>query len=497
MPGNIDQYNAPTDKLQPSSAGDETIAHMARVDKSNYDEAGRAYDTTLKGIGSQVENYQYMQEVSQGSAALAVMHNNMAMQWNKTAAGTDPNDTSIQQTYMDQANEQLGQWQDGFQTKRGQEWAMSQADGMRNHLWEKTSADMSIRAGKALVGNLTTTLSNLSDAAYKDPTTIDQALSHVDGLVGAIKEGNNGVLPASSIDSMDTMSADMKNEIVKAGMKGLSEKNPQAAMNVLKGGTFDNYLSTQEKQQMQSYAQNQALSKQTDADNKDKVQQQDKAQAAEKANGQYLGNLIQGQVPSASDIISNKDLTPRQKSLWTARDGILSQPLSQLQNPTFGDGFSQASQALYQGRSLTPDGLLFGIHNGDLTPAGAAQLQKMQALAKTPEGLASLNAQKQILPEMKSQIVKGSSDANDPNGVQNYNNFLNAFYTQWDKATSQGVTPAQLTDPKDVNYIGKLAQNFKRSDAQAIADVMKSANTAPPKAAVKNWVIEDGKLVQR
>lgn len=496
MPDNIAQYNAPTDKLQPSSAGDETIARMARVEKENIDEAGRAYGTAIKGVGEQVENYQYMQEVSQGSAALALMHNNMATQWNKTAASTDPNDTTIQQNFMDDANQKLSDWEGSFQTKRGQAWANTQADSMRNHLWEKTSADMGQRAGTAMVNNLTTTLGGYSSAAYSDPTSVDFALKQADALTSAKKEALAGTLDTKQLSQIDTITGDMKNEIVKSGIKGWADKNPQMASQILDKGIYDNYMNGDEKAQLQSYTDSQISARQTDADNKSQMQQQQKAQASDKANGEYLGNLMQGKMPSASDIIADNNLTRQQKSLWTAKDGILSRPLSQMTSPAYGDGFAQASQNVYSGRAVTPDSLLYGIYKGDLTPAGAAQIQKMAAMAKTPEGMASLNSQQQVLSDMKSQIVKGGADANDPVGVKNYNKFLNTFYTQWDKATSQGITPTQLSDPDDANYIGKLAQGYKRSDAQAISDVLKSANTAPPKATVKNWVIKDGQLIQ-
>lgn len=255
MPDNIAQYTSPIDKLQPSETGAETLARMGRVEKENDDEAGRAIGGVVKEAGAAVDNYEYMQEVSQGAAALAVMHNTMTTAWNKQAAATDPNDTTIQQKFMDSAQQQIEDWKGSFSTKRGQEWAMNQADSLQNHLWEKTSADMGARAGNAVIGNLKTTLNSLSDTARQDPTTIDHALGQVDALVGASKEAHSGILDAQELNRIDDVSADMKNEIVKAGVMGLADKNPDAAVKLVNSGSLSPYMKPTEAEELNKYAE--------------------------------------------------------------------------------------------------------------------------------------------------------------------------------------------------------------------------------------------------
>jgi hypothetical protein len=90
---------------------------------------------------------------------------------------------------------------------------------------------------------------------------------------------------------------------------------------------------------------------------------------------------------------------------------------------------------------------------------------------KTPQGRAEINAQNQVLQQMRAQIVKGGPTANDPQGEKIYNNMLNSFYSAWDAGIKSGKSPAQLADPNSKDYIGNLANTFKRSDTQALADV--------------------------
>lgn len=489
MPGNIKEFESPIDKLQPSETGAETLARMGRVEKENYDEAGRMYGGLVRQGGKEVDDFEYNQEVSQGAAALAVMHNNMITSWNKTTAATDPNDSTIQQKFIDSSNDQLSSWEGSFTTKRGQEWATNAADSMSNHLWEKTSADMGTRAGIAAVNNLTTTVRNMADTAGKDFTTLDQSLSQVDKLLAAQTEVGY-IAPKQQA----VISSDMKNELVKSSLKNLADRKPEQAMAAIQSGKFSDYMSAGEEKQLSQYAQVQAHGQQIDAARKQQTEQYMKQEKSVKANSDYMGQLVSGKTPLASQIISDTNLSTQQKAAWVSKNGILALPENTLRSPEYGDNFGRAAQGIYDGKALSPDGILAGVRRGEFTPNGAAQLQKLAAMAKTPAGVAEMNAQKPILRDAQNDIVKG---VNDPNGQKLYNQYLHTFYQTWDANIQKGITPAQMADPKSKEYLGNLTTQFKRNDAQAIADVTKASAQKPAKAAaVKQWVIQGGKLVQ-
>lgn len=494
--GNIEQYNSPVDKITPSETGAETLARMGRVEKENYDSAGRAYGQAAKDVGDAVENFQYLQEVSQGAAGLAAMHANLTANWNQAAATTDPNDTSIQKKFMDQADDQLDQWQGGFQTKRGQEWALTQADQTRSHFEVKTSADMGTRAGDAVINNMVTTVNSYKDTAHSDPDSIDYSLNQVDALVAAKKEASAGVLDEKQLGRIDDVTSDMKNEIVKSGIKGLADsKNPQSAIAALNSGHFDDYLTAAEATQLKGYTKVQIHGKQVDAANAQKIQQVQQEQQASSATAKYLDVFTKGGIASATDITANPDLTNQQKSLLVSQNGILSQSPEELHTASLGSNFSQAASAIYSGQPVTTTGLLTAMAQKDISPAGAQQLQKMSTMAKTRDGLAELKAQQSVLNNVQQQFIKAP---NDTQGQLAYNNFLNSFYSAWD-AGKKNSTISEMSDPNNKSYVGNMAQQFKRSDAQALADITKVQKTqtaAPSPAAVsKQWVFKNGNLV--
>lgn len=470
MAGNIKEYESPVDKITPSETGAEALARTGRIEKENIDETGRIYGGIIKTAGKAGDDYEYQQELSQGSAALAVMHNNMITAWNTKTAATDLNDTTIQQSFMDHTKDQLSDWEDGFNTQGGQDWARKASDQLYNQLDQKTAADMGIRAGQAAISNIKTTLINLSDTAGKDFTSMDHSLDQVDSMIAAQKQ-------ASTLDpkQLDTISADMKNEIVKSGLKGLADKNPAAAQQLLTRGDFSSYIDADEQKQLTQYAQVQQHAQTVNAQRQTQAEQYAKQQRNAQVNAQYISDVSQGKMPSATQIVSDKDLTPQQKTAWVAKGGILSLPESQLRSPLYGNGFSSGSAQIYGGKPPSDDAILDGVRQGSITPSGAAQLQKLAAMSKTPEGIAELNAQKPVLRDAQNQIVKGALGTNDPKGQGLYNRYLQTFYQAWDANIKKGITPAQMADPKDGNYIGNLAQQFKRSDAQALYDLTRPA----------------------
>ena len=492
--GNIQQYTSPIDQIHPSEVGADALAQAGRHIGAEYKEVGQEYGHAIDAVAAPVakiiDQHETLNEISQGSAALAAMHNNLTTQWNAMASKADPNDKSIQGTFLnDTVEPQLQQWQSSFSTEKGQDWALAQADSMRMHYTEKTAADMSILAGTARVKNLTTQLSQLSNVAYNDPSSINQSFAQVDSTLAAAKENSDGIMTPEQLTKLDSVALDMKNEMTKNAIKGYADSDnpngPKAAKAILNSPDYNQYLKPKEQQKLGDYIDNQSSAR--DVEQQQKVQQQQAQQTA--ANQQEVkgifSQIASGQGYLATQAFANQKLSTQQKNdLVAQKNGILSLPQDFLTSPAYGDGFSKVAQGVYSGQPITARALTAGVRRQEITPAGAVQLQAISDKMKTPEGLAEVNAQTQVLQQMKTQIIKGGPNAADPAGEKIYNGMLNSFYASWDAGIKSGLTPAQMADPQSKDYIGNMANTFKRSDAQALADVTSPAPaqkaTIPP-----------------
>lgn len=478
MPGNIAQYNSAIDTLKPSDEGDKALARAGSLEDMYAKQAGSEVGGAVKSIGQDVSQHETLTELSEGGAALATLTNNLHTQWQQMAAKADPNDKTIQGTFLNENLEpQLDKFQSAFDTEAGQKWGVERANDLRQHLYTTTSADMMIRSGNAVKQNLSIQATQLADLAEKNPGSMDQSLSQIDAMIEGIKQNNPGLKGA------DDIAYDMKNNVVKSGLKGLADQNPAAAIKASMDANVNGYLSATDQKNIISYAKVQAQAKSVEQQQKEAFVAQQQKTANEKVVGDVSSQIASGKAPVATAVVADKSLSPEQKTMFVGQGGILSQPPEQLQNPKFGGSFNQALPSIYSGKPISADDLVSAMHQQQITPAGAAQLKKLSDMTKTPEGVAELNAQKSVLMDVRNQLVKGGTYASDPAGLQQYNNFMNTFYSSWDAAIKKGATPAELSDPNSKDYIGNLATQFKRTDAQTIADVTKVSKTpvAPPK----------------
>ena len=234
----IKEYTAENDVLRPSDRGVEAYGQAARRISAFYGQAGevirqsaqdrarvaealaRASEQTAQAAGAraqaagalatgekakatafgglateagtafeQAEAFAGHQEVSLGMKNLAQAQESLTKEWNQTfdkQAVADPNNASIGKGFMQGRFEQ---WADsyvrGFHTPQGYDWATEQVQHLRNHLTEKTSADMSTMAGMAVKSNWDKTITSLTNTARTDPSSVEMMIGK-DGKPGQI-----------------------------------------------------------------------------------------------------------------------------------------------------------------------------------------------------------------------------------------------------------------------------------------------------------------------
>lgn len=476
--GNIAEFNAGNQGIDTSKLGQaaEEVSSAGYLEGKLYRQAGEDIKQGAHDLGAAVENHEYMTELTQGSAVWSATYNNQTAAWQKMQASADPNDATIQKKFMDESLEPaLQQFQGGFTTEQGQKWALDQANMMRREFNNRTNADMMTRAGEAKMEDFKTSLNQAGATVYKDPTALGTAFDHADSVLSEIK--NSGQFDADQIAKMNTMEFDWKNELSKTAVKGLADREndpngPAKAKALLASGQLDKWIPPNEKEQLDNYANGQASAWQTRKDQEAAAKQYKDEQVNAQESKSVFSALASGQGYPATVALSNTKLSPDQRSNLVAnKNGILSLPPKFLQSPEYGNNFSQVASAVYNGQAVTSSGLFDGVRRQELTPAGAVQIQNLQEKMKTAQGMAEVRAQGQVVADMEKQMVKGGAIANDPVGRKQFNSMLNSFYPAWDAAIASGKTPAELSNPESKDYMGNFASTFKRSDAQALADV--------------------------
>lgn len=158
---------------------------------SGMSDVGRRIGSSIGDAGAAAIQYLDAKQISQGSATWATLLQNTTQQWNDTVKNANPNDPTVASKFMASLNDQLEDFQSkGFYTEGGQKFAEAHVEALRQHMAEKTMADMSTMAGQAAVVNQQQTINSLSATVHGDPTSLDFSLA-------ALKSSTEGILSAS------------------------------------------------------------------------------------------------------------------------------------------------------------------------------------------------------------------------------------------------------------------------------------------------------------
>lgn len=242
---NIRQLNAGAGGLQTETGAQNAFSDLARTQAITMSQAGAAIDRGISSVGVEgqklVDKYAIQSEISKGSAALAVLNQNLNTQWNGLAKDNDPNDNTIAEKFQNGVLEKsLDDYVNSFETEKGQLWAQTQADNLRQHWYEKTTADTTTRAGIALKQNIDTTIDSLA-ATAGDPHSLDLALGLASDSIDALVQSSPGLSGVDAASATKTLLQDAREKITVAGLTAMAQANPVAFKADLEAGKFNRY----------------------------------------------------------------------------------------------------------------------------------------------------------------------------------------------------------------------------------------------------------------
>lgn len=250
------------------------------------------------------EKFVEQPELSRGAAEGARLANALTKQWNDLAKSSDPNDTTIaEKFYASTLEPELERFAEGFGTEAGQKWARQYTASLRQHLFDKATADMASRAGDAAILNVDRLGNELSSLAYDDPTAADFTLSQVGPAVDVIvaSHPNIGAQAASRIARDATKR--IEGEIAKSAIRGATDKNPLAGADMVLSKKYDAYLTGEEKAILLAYSETRARMVR---DEKKAAEVEERRIQKEAAN-KVANELLQTTLTSDGSLVIPKD----------------------------------------------------------------------------------------------------------------------------------------------------------------------------------------------
>lgn len=481
--------------LQPSDRAADSSALAGRRIGQNYNEAGSAIDKAGAQIGSGIAvageayvKYQEHKEISKGAVAFAQLQAALSREWNDRAKAADPNDPSTGPEFHEKILEPSFERFSGvFRTQGGVQWAERHVDALRSHMYEKTAADMSTLAGHAAVVNQTQTVNAFSTAVMEDPSSL-KATMHMYASTTAD-------LAASMPNITATQAAKFKEElqqkgleaIVKAGVYGAIQKNPDAGMRMAQDPDLAPFINGMEVKQFEAYARQQDRFAKSEAREQKRFQQEEAQRKSDEtviALRKRMGPDSQGGPVSRDEVntlADNGELTRRDVEHLVNLQEHYGRP-----EPAAAKSAETYRATVDQIRSgeLKTLGPIWALESqGLLTRADSDRLQKAVGDMRTEAGASLQQEQKRFLAGAKQQIDKSVMGASIyTNGGMEFYRFEVDLERKMEEYRKAGKSPHDLLDPSKPDYMGSpkvLNKYISPLDLQ-VRDAVMGATGRPP-----------------
>src|SRR5262245_32960497 len=494
--------------LRPTETGISAMAAAARRVQGEFNEAAAAQERTGQFIGSGIATagatavrYVEHQEVSRGANAFASMAAAKNKEWDDTAKNADPNDPTVGRRFMAENLEpDLEKFKTGFLTEGGQKWADSHTAQLRQHMFNKTSADMATLAGEAVKTNVRQTINNLSNTVRGDPASVDFAISTLNSCIGAIADTSTNLNAAQAAKVRGEVLQSGTEAIVKSAAAGYIEKTGEVPPWAT-DKKYSPYVDGMELKQMERAAKTYQRAQLIDQKTLENYQQQQDKRAARAEMSKAYTDFVtydQNDQPVVLPGFAKKILeieskypgaeTNEARSLIREVQAINArfnkpEPLSSVSHETTMD-LLRRMRATDDTRISDLNPVYDAFEDGRLNRVDFKFLQDEFRGMRSPEG--------QKLTQTKADFFKAvgaSIDKSNPlMGKTDQDGKLNLYRFEWDinrkidEYRKAGKNPYDLFDPSKPDYMGtpKALEAYQKPLQQSIQDTARRLGVRPP-----------------
>lgn len=465
--------------LQTNNIGMEAFAQEGRRVGAFYHQIGADVGGTVKELGDQWQDHVTFQQISNGMAEDAQNYNQAMQAWGQMLKdpSIDKNDPSLAQKAVEQFKSYQDEMAQHFTTPKAREWYMEHSAQQLDKFQETIIGQQSQFAGLAALQNDDKMVGAYAQAAYTDPTQVSSIFGKVDLAHEALT--SSGAVNAETAMRFSEITKEDKVKIADGGARGAiyNSADPVAALNQymqdpkiqeVVGDKMGEYTRmAEEVQRSRAYDQRAAQEQQTQ---QEKTQWQMTA-AAEVAKGfQPDGSWT----PPADYFTTIQKLAQTPGADLAYVDTLMNRGQEALK-AHIDNTYTASDPGVYANftrRLGIAPGTPGALTKPEIVEAGAKHLlsdhdvrtftEGVDHVANDPGRAQAWGMVNKVTESFKSTFTKSSPLSNvvDFSGDQAYGRFQAATYDLWQAELQGGKSAAQaeqdMTDPKSVNYVGRL-----------------------------------------
>lgn len=524
----IELYDTPALALRPTETGVEARAGAGRRLGSFYNQeagaveglassegqalrnAGRALGGGIESAGQAYVNYLDHKEVSAFSAQSTDFMKRKTDEWNAIISDPklDPNNPKPAQDFLKGLQDDMSNLagSDYLTTEKSRDFAEKFVERFRQHMTEKTTADLSTLAGVALKVNVQKTVNSLSSMVASDPSSRDFALDSVRHAIET-KVSTAPTLDAATAKSVRAevgLKAEM--DILKSA--ALSEIEKTGKMPTwINDKKYEGLVNGSELQMFQKAAERQAKSDAAAA-RADAIQKRQQAdQSMHAGSNKIITDNVSIDEQSGRPVVNpkffkqtldlartNPDAPSAASTVRTMLDWAESQQNKERKAVDDPGTVKTLSDRLFDPNKPTTElDLMRAQTAGKLSDHSFQQLSRtVKELAETPlKGPIYQDTMKAVHDALVVNVP--GIPGKDTVGTGKYAQFVQAFVPQYLAKFRAGTLEPNALDVSDPNsMISKSMEPFKRTPQQRMQDYLALATgmggtgpAAPPQVSSK------------
>lgn len=483
----IREYNNPISGLDVSGAG-------ARATALGGEYAGRtlaqeriqpAVSRFGDAVADRYEQFVVAPELSKGAALFAQYQTELTQKWNNQAKNTDPNDASLGVRFKEWDIEPtFEKFVGGFTTGEGKKWAEAQVASARQHFNTKITADMSTRAGQAVLQNHDTMKNSLSTMVMNDPSSYAQAVKTSDASLQEMIRANP-MIDATTASALTTKAQrDLKTELAKAWIIGTGRLNPEAAEKAINEGKFSDVMTATEAKSALAFVEAQRRAIRQDEQQAQIIKEKAEKRQSDDIIVEYQ-KMLRSDDPAVRAQVTAQTVLNDSRILPADRNALI-RAIDAYDKPQALAQVSSSTAAGLMKRLDLPEGdpnklvdvreLNAAFANQTLNKADYEFVTQRLLNARTPEGQKLSEAKAQVYKGITPLITKSNPAMGkiDNEGDYNFMLFQRMTEQKVDEYRRAGKDPSLLFTPGTPDFIGqrKFIEPYANSLDQSVKNAL-------------------------
>lgn len=460
----------------------QIAAPRGRVENTTGLENAGAMGKAMAGLGGVIEDIadvsyrrQAQSELSDLNAGFAEARAEWASRIDQEFADGTLDAEKINQDFQDY----MFKMNEGVQTREGRNFFERQQARLGGFVLRNATKSQAVLAGAKAAASWRESINNDGNALMSDPSSFDNIYaSQIEALDAQVEIGTIAAKDAEKL-KLQTGA-----ELSKAAIRGwadFGDEGPDIAEGELSSGTYDQYLTADQKTQMQGYIRQQRNANEIEKGRERAAEKRAQELASEAWQQENIEKLSKASLSTKSILKSPMSADDKIRWMRLADESVKSKTQN---DPRVYNELSR--------RILLPEGDPKKINSiADLSPYVNRGISIQDAVQlsgyvdKTPDGQSLKSNRKALMDFADAKLVKKDpmTGVSDPDGERSMATFQVALQAAENQLRKEGKPISSLYDPSSKDYFGNQVGKYLKTPQEIFAAMAgRAAPSTPPES---------------